>query len=95
MPTSPDDPERANNRRAWEALGRWEKPFLTLFGDSDPITRGAHQTFHRRVPGTRGQPPATLAGAGHFIREDRGMELAGLVVGFIAGDAPQPPPASP
>jgi len=29
VPTSPDDPAAPANRRAWEVLRRWEKPFLT------------------------------------------------------------------
>jgi haloalkane dehalogenase len=94
VPTSPDDPETANNRRAWEALGRWEKPFLTAFGDSDPVTRGADRAFHARVPGARGQPHATIPGAGHFIQEDKGPELARLIIDFISGRAPAPRPDS-
>jgi haloalkane dehalogenase len=95
VPTSPDDPEAPNNRRAWEALERWEKPFLTLFGDSDPITRGTDRAFHRRVPGAGGQPHTTLTNAGHFIQEDRGPELARLVIDFIAGNPLPSPPAVP
>ena len=33
VPTTPDDPERANNEQAWELFKRWEKPFLTLFSN--------------------------------------------------------------
>jgi hypothetical protein len=33
------------------------------------------------VPGTRDQPHTTIAGAGHFVQEDAGEELAlGLTV---------------
>jgi haloalkane dehalogenase len=84
VPTSPDDPESAHNRRAWEALRRWEKPFLTAFGDRDPITRGADRTFREQVPGARGQPHATVAGGGHFIQEDKGPELARILLDSIA-----------
>ena len=41
------------NRRAWEELGRWQKPFLTLFSNRDPITRGGHRIWHQRVPGAQ------------------------------------------
>jgi pimeloyl-ACP methyl ester carboxylesterase len=37
-----------------------------------------------RIPGARGQPHTTIAGAGHFLQEDRGEELARVVVDFIA-----------
>jgi haloalkane dehalogenase len=37
VPTRAEDPAVAGNRAAWDALGRWNKPFLTLFGKNDPI----------------------------------------------------------
>ncbi len=85
VPTSPDDPAAASNRRAWEVLERWERPFLTAFSDSDPIMRGGDRVFQSRVPGTKGQPHTTIAGAGHFLQEDKGEELARVVTDFIAG----------
>ena len=85
VPTSPDDPAAAANRRAWEVLEQWEKPFLTAFSDSDPIMRGGDRIFQSRVPGTKGQPHTTITGAGHFLQEDKGEELARVVADFIAG----------
>ena len=35
-------------------------------------------------PGAAGQPHTTIAGGGHFLQEDRGPELAGVVVDFVA-----------
>jgi haloalkane dehalogenase len=84
VPTRPDDPASADNRAAWEVLARWEKPFLTAFGDSDAITRGADRVLQKLIPGAAGQPHVTLERAGHFLQEDRGEELAGVVVDFIA-----------
>lgn len=84
VPTSPDDPAAPANRAAWEVLRRWEKPFLTAFSDSDPITRGGERVLQRLIPGAVGQPHATIAGAGHFLQEDRGEELAQVIVDFIA-----------
>jgi haloalkane dehalogenase len=84
VPTSPDDPAAASNRRAWEALSRWTKPFLTAFSDTDPITKGADVLLQRAIPGAAGQPHTTIAGAGHFLQEDKGEELARVVVDFIA-----------
>jgi haloalkane dehalogenase len=85
VPTRPDDPASAANRAAWDVLRRWEKPFLTAFSDEDPITRGGDRAFQGMVPGTKGQPHTTITGGGHFLQEDRGEELAAVVVAFIKG----------
>ena len=83
VPTSPDDPAAPANRRAWEVLERWERPFLTAFSDSDPITRGGDRAFRERVPGCAGQPHTTIEGAGHFLQEDKGEVLAAAVADFV------------
>lgn len=87
VPTSPDDPAAPANRKAWEALQRWQKPFLTAFSDSDPITKGTDIPLQTRIPGAAGQPHVTLAGGGHFLQEDVGEELARVIVDFIARTA--------
>jgi haloalkane dehalogenase len=86
VPTRPDDPAAPANRAAWEALQQFEKPFLTAFGDSDPIMRGADLVFQDRIPGAQGQPHTTIRGAGHFIQEDKGEELAQVVLDFIVAN---------
>jgi haloalkane dehalogenase len=83
VPTRPDDPAAEANRRAWEVLGRWDKPFLTAFSDGDPITGGGDAVFRRMVPGASGQPHTTIAGGGHFLQEDRGEELGRVVADFV------------
>lgn len=75
VPTSPTDPAVPANREAWEVLGRWDKPFLCLFGADDPILGRADRALLEHVPGTQGQPHARLR-AGHFLQEDVGPELA-------------------
>jgi haloalkane dehalogenase len=83
VPLTPDDPATEANRRAWKSLLRFEKPFLTAFSDSDPITRGGDAPFQERVPGARSQPHTTIQGAGHFLQEDKGRELARVVLDFM------------
>jgi haloalkane dehalogenase len=83
VPVTPDDPAAPANRKAWEVLSRWTKPWLTAFSDQDPVTRGGDVQFQQRVPGTKGQPHTTIAGGGHFLQEDKGEELARVVVDFI------------
>lgn len=83
VPITTDDPQSQNNIAAWEFYKAWDKPFLTLFSSGDPITRGGHKTWQRRVPGAQGQPHAITRGAGHFLQEDKGPELAEKVAVFI------------
>ena len=83
VPTRPDDPASEANRRAWEVLHRWDKPFLTAFSDSDPITGGADRVLRADIPGTTGRAHTTIEGGGHFLQEDRGEQLARVVVDFI------------
>ena len=82
VPTSPDDPAAPANRAAWEVLSRWDKPFLTAFSDGDPITAGADVRLQERIPGAAGQPHTTIRGGGHFLQEDRGEELAEVIVAW-------------
>ena len=86
VPSSPNDPAAPANRRAWELLREWRKPFLTAFGSGDPIFRGFDRILQQRIPGAAGQSHQLLRGAGHFIQEDAGPELAEIVVRFIASN---------
>jgi haloalkane dehalogenase len=83
VPVTPDDPAASANRKAWESLARFTKPWLTAFSDQDPITKGGDRQFQERIPGAKGQPHTTIAGGGHFLQEDCGAELARVVVDFI------------
>jgi haloalkane dehalogenase len=85
VPAAPDDPAAEGNRRAWESLKRFDKPFLTLFSDSDPITRGGDLYMRRYIPGSKGQPHDTILAAGHFLQEDRGEEIAEKFARWILG----------
>jgi haloalkane dehalogenase len=83
VPVDADDSEAAANRLAWRKLMRWEKPLLTTFSDSDPITNGGEAPFQRLVPGAKDQPHVIISDAGHFLQEDKGDEIAGVIVQFI------------
>jgi len=83
VPTRSDDPSNGPNRKAWQALEQFRKPFLTAFGDSDPVTKGADRPMRERIPGAAGQPHVTIARAGHFLQEDAGEEVAQVVASFI------------
>ncbi|MHA1479909.1 MAG: haloalkane dehalogenase [Candidatus Thorarchaeota archaeon] len=74
----------AENKRVWDnVLSKWEKPFLTAFSDSDPITAGGHKYFQKMIPGAQRQKHVTIEGAGHFLQEDKSEEIAQIIVKFI------------
>ena len=84
VPTTPDDPASDANRAAWEIFERWEKPFLTTFSNRDPITRGGDVLWQNRVPGARNLEHVKIRNAGHFLQEDKGPELADVLISFVA-----------
>lgn len=83
VPVTPDDPARPAQEAAWEVFVKWDKPFLTAFSDGDPITRGGDVKFQKEIPGAKGQPHTTIKGAGHFLQEAKGPELARVIADFI------------
>lgn len=83
IPLTTGDPGAAVGRATWEALGRWERPFLTAFSDGDPASRGWDAVFQERVPGAAGQAHTTIGSAGHYVQEDRPAELVEIVAGFV------------
>ncbi len=83
VPITSDDPHTIPNRQAWQQFQKWEKPFLTLFSDSDPIMKGLEKVFQGVIPGAKGQPHTIIKGGGHFLQEDKGEEIAQLMVEFI------------
>ena len=70
------------NERAWKVFESWDKPFLVAFTDHDPITRGGEKIFLKRVPVAQN---IAIKGAGHFVQEDAGEELATIINEFIVG----------
>lgn len=68
------------NRRAWDGLAGFDRPFLTLFGEDDPVTGGLGKMLSDRIKGAAGMPHATLSTCGHFCQEDRPTELAQGVI---------------
>ena len=83
VPISTADPAHAANRAAWGKLLAWTRPFLTAYSDQDPITRGADAFFQSKVPGAANQAHTIIRGGGHFLQEDKGPELASVIVQFI------------
>jgi haloalkane dehalogenase len=84
IPLTRNDPGAAIGRTTMAALEQWRKPFLTAYSDGDPATSGWERVFQQRVPGARGQDHVIIQGAGHFVPEQRGEELGGIVARFVA-----------
>ena len=87
IPLKPEYPGAAEMSRAQRQLTRWTKPALVMFSDGDPITRGSDALFRRAIPGAKGQPEITIEGAGHFLQEDKGEEIAGHILDFMGRTA--------
>ena len=83
VPTEIDHPSAAKMLEVRAALERWERPTLVLFSDSDPIfSPAAAERMASRIPGAG--PAEIVAGAGHFLQEEKGAEIADRVVRFLA-----------
>lgn len=82
VPLTAQDPGVPEMIRTREALATWDKPALVYFSDSDPIfPSGVAKAMARMLP-TAGEPEI-LAGASHFLQEDRGEEVAARIERFL------------
>jgi haloalkane dehalogenase len=83
VPTELEHPNAATMLEVRAALERWEKPTLVLFSDSDPVfSTAAAERMASRIPGAG--PAEIVSGAGHFLQEEKGEEIADRIVRFLA-----------
>ncbi|MGI9234705.1 MAG: haloalkane dehalogenase [Woeseiaceae bacterium] len=80
VPVTPNDEASDANRAAWQVFSNWQKPFLTTFSNRDPITRGGERQWQETVPGAKGLEHVKIKNAGHFLQEDKGPELADVLI---------------
>ena len=73
----------ATNRAAWAALTADRTPLLVAFSDGDPITGAMAPILRTAFAGARGRDHPVIAGAGHFLQEDAGQDLARHVLAFV------------
>ena len=85
VPITPEHASVAENKAAWEVLGRFTRPVLTCFSDKDAVTAGGEKVIIERIPGAKGQPHTIIKGGGHFLQEDAPEELSALINSFIKG----------
>lgn len=61
---------------------KWKRPALIMYSDKDFFTRGHDALFQTLMPHASNK---TVVGAGHFLQEDKGEELAVHITSFIDG----------
>ena len=75
VPTDLDHPNTAPMNRVRDALREWHKPALVVWGAEDRVLPPAiAKALVQLIPGACG--PLEIAGAGHFLQEDRPEEVA-------------------
>ena len=90
MGLTPSSACARQNRRTLDALACFDGPLLTAFSDGDPATRGWAEILAASAPASVVRDKVTIAGAGHFLQEDRGADLADVVAAFVAGTPAAP-----
>jgi haloalkane dehalogenase len=82
VPTEPDHPNTGPMNRVRDALRDWHKPALVVWGAEDAVLPVAYaERFVELIPGAQG--PVLVAGAAHFLQEDRPDEVAAAIRGLI------------
>ena len=83
LPTRPDNPMLPDNFEAWKVLGRFDRPFVTIFSAQDQIAPHGWKPLVKRIPGAKNQPHQILEGGGHFLQEDIPEAYTSAVVGWL------------
>jgi haloalkane dehalogenase len=83
VPIFPDDVEIPANLKAWESLAAYSKPFRTSFASDDPVTAGMQAVLEKRVAGASDVDHIIIEGAGHFLQESHGPEVAKAMIDFM------------
>lgn len=83
IPVTPDDPSADFVRASRQVLAESRLPFLTVYGEQDPIAGPADAMFHQLAPGSAGQAHVRIVHAGHNMPEDAGETLGEIVAEFV------------
>jgi haloalkane dehalogenase len=81
IPRTPDAPGAAAGQRVQDALARDDRRKLILWADCDPILP-AH-VGERFAAAIGGPKPRVIEDASHFLQEDKGAEIGGLIADWL------------
>jgi len=82
LPLTPDAPGAAACAGVLSALRGDRRPKLFVWADSDPVI--PLETGHRFANALGGEINHVIAGASHFLQEDAGAEIGGLIADWLA-----------
>jgi haloalkane dehalogenase len=83
IPHSPDAPGAQAGQRVLAALKDDRRPTLMLWADSDPVLPPS--TGERFAAAIGQPPPRTIPDASHFLQEDQGEMIGGLIGEWLGG----------
>lgn len=84
VPSGPEDEGVDQMNKARKVLSEWNRPALVIFSDKDPVFSGLEKFFHKLIPGSYGSKPIVIQGAGHFLQEEKGAEIAKYIKDFMS-----------
>ena len=87
LPIDVDNPARPANLAAWEKLGQYHKPVLTLFAASFLGTSTGPERLIAHIPGAANQAHAGIPNTSFYIVEDAWEELGRRSIAFIRSTA--------
>jgi haloalkane dehalogenase len=83
IPQTPGAPGAAAGQRVLEALREDRRPTLMLWGDSDPVL--PLSVAERFAESIGRPPPRAIENASHFLQEDQGPLIGGLIADWLTG----------
>jgi haloalkane dehalogenase len=81
IPQTPDAPGASAGQRVLEALREDHRPTLMLWGDSDPVL--PLSVAERFAESIGRAPPRPIENASHFLQEDQGPLIGGLIADWL------------
>jgi pimeloyl-ACP methyl ester carboxylesterase len=81
IPLTPSSPGAEAGQRVHDALKDDRRPTLCLWADSDPIIPPS--TGERFAESIGSPPPRAIPDASHFLQEDQGPLIGGLIADWL------------